>query len=193
MSGSHSVAVVLQAELHGKVSSHGVVDDARLEDTLTSAVFGALQYLPRAMALRSVLVEGFPDQDWKASECEAATFSFWPTFYDGTEPDLLIAVGPRLVIVEAKYGAAFGVRQLEREWRGGQQRAAAGGLQETLLLVVTPHLGAEPADVEELRRREDLGTRVAHLSWQQIGLVLDDVDLASQEAKDLRSARIHHR
>lgn len=182
-----SVADVLQAELHGKVSSQALkTDDARLEDTLTSAVFGALQYLPRATVLSAVLADAFPHLTWTEAECMSCRFEFWPTFYDGTEPDLLITIGKRLVVVEAKYAAAFGVRQLEQEWRGALQVAAARGLETVLMLAVTRHLGAEPTDVREFRDGENLGPRVAHLSWQQIGLVLDDLDLVTQEANDLR-------
>jgi hypothetical protein len=178
--------VVLQAELHGKVSSQtALADDARLEDTLTSAVFGALQYLPRSTALRAVLVQAFPGLSWTEAECRGARFEFWTTFYDGTEPDVLVTVGRRLVVIEAKYGAAFGVRQLEGAWFGGQQVTDARGLETVLLLAVTMNLGTEPKDVSDFREEADLGDQVAHLSWQQIGLVLDDLGLATQEARDL--------
>jgi hypothetical protein len=181
-----SVSVVLQAELHGKVSSQtALADDARLEDTLTSAVFGALQYLPRSTALRAVLVQAFPGLSWTEAECRGARFEFWTTFYDGTEPDVLVTVGRRLVVIEAKYGAAFGVRQLEGAWFGGQQVTDARGLETVLLLAVTMNLGTEPKDVSDFREEADLGDQVAHLSWQQIGLVLDDLGLATQEARDL--------
>lgn len=129
---------MLQAELRGKVASHALqTDDARLEDTLTSAVLGALQYLPRAVALRAVLATAFPHLAWADAECMEATFEFWPTFYDGTEPDVLISVGRRLVVVERSTGPGFGVRQLERKWHGAEQVAKARGLQMHLLLTVT--------------------------------------------------------
>jgi hypothetical protein len=179
---------VLQAELHGKTSSRGdVTDEDKLEDTLTSDVLGAMRYLPRHKVLKALLQRAFPFVPWSDAGCRAARFEFWPAFADGTEPDVVLTIDRRLIVVEAKYGAAFGRRQLLREWTGGEKVAASRGLQEVLLLTVTKDLGGEPGDVRAFRGQLNLGPRVAHLSWQEVGRIIDEAKLDTPEADALAS------
>ncbi len=106
---------------------------------------------------------------------------------DGTEPDVVLLVGDRLIVIEAKYGSGFGERQLHREWAGAVKMAAARGLARVLMLTVTKGLHGEPPEVTSLRKDLDLGRAIAHMSWQQIGLVLDDLTFPSPEATELRN------
>ena len=75
---------MLSAELRGKLP-RGI---RNLEDVLTSYVFNFLQYSSRPIFLGRFLHDlavGVSEAD-----LEAAEFRFWPTFPDGTEPDLVI-------------------------------------------------------------------------------------------------------
>ncbi|MDN7121465.1 hypothetical protein INN71_08685 [Nocardioides sp. ChNu-153] len=175
---------MLQAELRGKTATASG-DDTRLEDTLTSAVVGGLAYLPR-VALGAVLATTFPDVDWRTVDLDRATFQFWPSFSDGTEPDVLLTVGQRLIVVEAKYRSGFGVRQLEREWEGAHELAAARGADEVLLLALTASTSGEPTEVAQLRTKVGGGSRVAHVSWHVLAGVLEGVDLETAGAERLR-------
>jgi len=127
---------VLAAELGGKFRSELLADPDRFEDTLTSAVFGALQYLPRDQVLLPLLRATFPSLAWAAEDVREADFEFWPHFDDETEPDVVIRAGqpPRRgrgeVRVRVWSGAAApGVGR--RRSQGGRpwahDRAALGG------------------------------------------------------------------
>jgi hypothetical protein len=98
------------AELHGKLSRSGSNLSERLEDQLTSDVFGRLRYLhpdrgllPIVMAAESMSGAGCPVATSIHGEPE---WVFWPTF-PGVEPDVLITFdtpeGQTAVIVECKY------------------------------------------------------------------------------------------
>lgn len=177
---------MLQAELHGKLSTRSYNSDiTRSEDTLTSAVLGAVQYLPREAVLRPFLTCAFPNVTWSEAECRDARFDFWPTFDDQTEPDLVLTVGRCVIVVEAKYGAAFGKKQLEREWKGGLKDAQSKGCTDVQLLTITKDLGGEPPDVTSFRELLDLGPRVAHLTWQRIARVLNGAEVRTPESKAL--------
>lgn len=177
---------MLQAELHGKVSARSSgSDDTRLEDTLTSAVFGALQYLPRSVALKSVLELAFPSHTWSAHDCQSARFHFWPALHDGTEPDLLLEIGGRVIVIEAKYGASFGPNQLEREFLGAQRWAAGHGSTKVLLLAVTKSLAGDPPELTALQNTLPPQSIASHVSWHAIGLELEGAAFETAEAEDL--------
>ncbi|GAG31347.1 unnamed protein product, partial [marine sediment metagenome] len=59
-------------------------------------------------------------------EAIEAEFIFWPSFKDGTEPDLVIVVGTYYLLIEAKYLSGFGEEtkitkaQLVREIENGK-------------------------------------------------------------------------
>ena len=106
------------AELHGKLSpkrAGGFYE--RIEDLLTSDVFGTMKYAgweygfldwlrsargPTENCISATLV--FPSDE----EMSHADYQFWPMLKNGREPDLLIALHQKsgklvLIIVEAKY------------------------------------------------------------------------------------------
>jgi hypothetical protein len=96
--------VIFQAEVRRKLL-HG-------EDALTSRVIGLLP-LTEPTCSRAILEELTGD----GSEADQATFSFWPD-YDGTEPDVVLRMPSRIVVIEAKNVAdALTPEQLAREWR----------------------------------------------------------------------------
>lgn len=95
------------AEIHGKISSHGGNLSDRLEDLLTSDVFGPLRYLPFAEGLQPVLSEArlysSPDQKLAISDpAKSIKVYFWPRL-ENSEPDVLVECGGHLLLIEAKY------------------------------------------------------------------------------------------
>ncbi|MCB9663915.1 MAG: hypothetical protein H6732_07365 [Alphaproteobacteria bacterium] len=87
------------------------VELARVEDVLTSHVFGLLRYLPVDHGIGPLLgALGLPAPKGSVS------VDFWP-LRDGTEPDVVLRYDRMAVLVEAKLDSGFGDRQLGREWR----------------------------------------------------------------------------
>ena len=136
------------AELRGKLSrglsdvdsEKSKVNLEEAEDILTSNVFGFLKYANRRVYLGGFLRElelSLSDQ-----ELDDADFQFWPTYPDGTEPDVVIIIGLYYILIEAKKNANFGTgsgdqqNQLYREYNEGVKAASAEG-KEFILLTVT--------------------------------------------------------
>ena len=108
---------MIEAELRGKVSSE--LQD--VEDLLTSAVFGLLQYVPPSIFWRAVLTRakscmGKPFVDRckelgaHISNYEKVNVHFWPVHQKFGEPDLLLVFSggdqlPLCFIIEAKLWA----------------------------------------------------------------------------------------
>ncbi len=120
---------MLTAELKGKLPA-GV---RNLEDVLTSYVFNFLQYSTRTVYLAEFLrALGI---DASKQSLGAASFRFWPTLDDGTEPDLVLRVGDHYLLFEAKLFASFDPGdserqpQVEREIREGMVEAEREGRQ----------------------------------------------------------------
>ena len=89
------------AELHGKLSSK--LQD--MEDILTSNVFSFFKYTNRTIFLNGFLKKlGFV---FAETELQTAEFRFWPSLDDHTEPDLVLLIGKKYIMVEAKYFASF--------------------------------------------------------------------------------------
>lgn len=176
----------VRAELHGKPT--------HAEDGLTSAVFSALSWLPAVSGLRPMLSLAFPDFDF-ADVDEEARVVFWPKFYDGTEPDVVIISGDYAVLVEAKEHAGFGHRQLEREWAGLKQFAPARG-RELFILAVTNDTTV-PDQITVLRSGLEEPARCSWLSWTNIADVLregqPDLPPTSQRLVDEVVAFLRHR
>ena len=117
------------AELKGKLSrnlSNTKPNDKKVnfeeaEDILTSNVFGFLKYADRQVYLGAFLRE----LELPAKDLEEAEFQFWPTYPDGTEPDVIIIAGRYYILIEAKKNANFGTsseenkKQLYREYIEG--------------------------------------------------------------------------
>lgn len=128
------------AELQGKVSSRL----QRSEDLLTSNVFSFFKYADRQTYLKRLLGQKPLSLDFGKDDLDEAEFIFWPSYEDGTEPDLVIIVGSYYLLFEAKYFTDFGVAtetakcQLERELEGGQFEAK--DLQKEFIpIAITAH------------------------------------------------------
>ena len=87
---------MLHALLHGKLNQ-ARPEPQRIEDALTSTVFGALIWAEKWDLLARWLAEQHSPQD--ASDCECW---FWPRL-GSVEPDVIIRVGGTLIVIEAKY------------------------------------------------------------------------------------------
>lgn len=138
-----------------------------LEDAATATLFGLLRYLPWSLGMGRVLsLVNLPRTD-------SGIVTFWPR-HPGVEPDLLVSGDDWLVLVEAKLGADFGVRQLGREW----QLLRALGRQRRLRLVTVSADGFARGSVLErtLRDLADLGdqgvwptaAQVVSLRWHDL-------------------------
>ena len=155
-----------RTEIHGKLPSAL----RSSEDILTGLVFALFHYGDRrrflAPWLRTFDLHVTDDQS------DEARFRFWPTFDDGTEPDILIDVGAYLLVIEAKLLSDFGAdaedceqNQLPRELRGGRYEARASGRELRLMTVTAEAFPRSPRyqDLTEDDRAIWLWT-----SWQEI-------------------------
>jgi len=136
------------AELKGKLSRNlsitksndKKVNFEEAEDILTSNVFGFLKYSDRQVYLGAFLRE--LQLGLSAIDLKEAEFQFWPTYPDGTEPDVIIIAGRYYILIEAKKNANFGTsseenkKQLYREYIEGS-KAASDLEKEFILLTIT--------------------------------------------------------
>lgn len=110
------------AELNGKIPSK--LDDK--EDILTSNVFSFFKYSDRQL-FKDYLSELGIEVTLK--ESENAEFIFWPSYDDGTEPDLVVVCGKFYLLFEAKLYSDFSPKtttiaaQIEREISMGKMTA----------------------------------------------------------------------
>ncbi len=89
---------MLHALLHGKLDPT-VAEPNRLEDALTSTVFGTLAIVDAWGLIEDWL--GVPASSTPAREEHECWF--WPRLAGGVEPDVILRIGNTLVVVEAKY------------------------------------------------------------------------------------------
>lgn len=145
---------MLHAELHGKLREDAPEAERR-EDILTSTVFGTLLL---AEGGREILADWIrsvtPAQSGQAAlvipDDTPVNYWFWPSLRDEAgqrvEPDVILRLGPQLVVVEAKYAAQKGkaTGHVSSSLRDGSE----GGVTEDQLLrewraleltVHTPH------------------------------------------------------
>jgi len=100
------------AEIHGKISSTGSNLTDRMEDLLTSDVFGTCKYLqPRELLIpflkTSTSLDGHQLAVFLEDDIISVNYMFWPRLTK-TEPDLLLQIQTDtekdlLVMIEAKY------------------------------------------------------------------------------------------
>ena len=106
---------MLHAELHGKLDP-AATDLSRREDILTSTIFGTLlladkgpevlcQWLSCARRFEPDGRLGDPIP--RLSSDHQVSYWFWPSLTEA-EPDLLLRIGDRLFVIEAKYHASMG-------------------------------------------------------------------------------------
>lgn len=126
------------AELRGKLSSRAEF----MEDILTSNVFSFFKYTNRKTFLKPFLNNlGFVISQ---EEAKKADFKFWPSYEDGTEPDVVVVVGNYYILFEAKYFSDFGPDQLKREAKSGML-AAKNLSKQFHLVAITAHY-SEPKE-----------------------------------------------
>jgi len=126
------------AELRGKLSSRAEF----MEDVLTSNVFSFFKYASRRTFLKPFLNDlGFVISQEEAKKAE---FEFWPSYEDGTEPDVVIMVGNYYILFEAKYFSDFGPDQLKREADSGGLVAKNLGKQFHLVAITADY--SEPKE-----------------------------------------------
>ncbi|MFT3695693.1 MAG: hypothetical protein QM831_21325 [Kofleriaceae bacterium] len=210
---------MLHAELHGKLSSDIGDGAERLEDVLTSTVFGTLfaasawkivaDWLSRARRGTDTI----PQVEFSN---DAVDYWFWP-WLGTAEPDLIVRIGATLVIIEAKYFSgksgsstptelAASTDQLVREWCAIDIAADSSGYDPRLREMVT-----EPATRRILiylvrrsryaRESAELEQSLAHapgasmylLTWEDLDEVLAPhlhVRWASELSRYLERRRI---
>jgi len=93
---------MLHAVLHGKLEET-IPEPQRLEDALTSSVFGTLMWLDAWDVLARWL--GVPFDDCPGNgELSSRECWLWPRMAFA-EPDVVLRLGNTLVVIEAKYGS----------------------------------------------------------------------------------------
>lgn len=106
---------MLFAELHGKLDPNAP-DLERREDVLTSTTFGTLIVANATDVLvewlncaRRFGARGRLDREPLGVVHERPVkYWFWPSLAGGTQPDVVLRIGDRLLVIEAKYGSAKG-------------------------------------------------------------------------------------
>lgn len=156
------------AELKGKLPSN----TRNSEDILTSNVFSFLKYSKRTVFLKSFMDKlniNVGDEDLNEAE-----FSFWPTFEDGTEPDLVLIIGKYYILFEAKYYSGFGKetipteKQLIREAREGLKEADNLG-KEFIFVAITADYYYKPGKFEDI---EEYKAYFKWINWYTVSEIL---------------------
>ncbi len=160
------------AEIHGKLSR----DNENKEDILTSNVFSFFKYTDRRIFLYQFLK--FIGLDITPENAQQATFLFWPTYTDGTQPDLVILVGRYYLLVEAKYHSGFGQEtpsrkhQLVREVEGGVLEAKSLGRQFKIIVVTADYYFMQGifTDFPEDHKKD-----LVWIDWQEIAFLISNI------------------
>ncbi len=121
------------AEVHGKISGSGSNVTDRLEDLLTSDLFGPLRYLPFESGLKPILESSInlhTENKLDIGSTSVEDFyevDFWPRFKT-CEPDVVIYTEDHIVLVEAKYlSGKSGHYQEDQEYDDGESELVAAG------------------------------------------------------------------
>ncbi len=114
------------AEIHGKISETGTNLSERMEDLLTSDVFGCMRYLPAQKALIPFLQTACSFHGnilTIQSEVIKVHYSFWPSLKlsdpNPCEPDLVVGLETKenqlyIVFIESKYYSGLSSKEDER-------------------------------------------------------------------------------
>lgn len=180
---------MLEAQLHGKLS----VEQERLEDLLTSNVFGSIKYVPFEKGLIPLLrnVENekgdFPLKD--IGSIVDVKYEFWPQLSEDDckrcEPDVLITITHELgkktiILVEAKYLSGKSSEatdeeepndQLAREW---DNLSILSKKDNQILLYITADMSYPQIEIEQ-SKKEYIEKRIGQpslnivwLSWREV-------------------------
>jgi hypothetical protein len=168
------------AELRGKLSA----EQENSEDLLTSNVFCFFKYARRSIFLKQLLSR--IDVHLTDEELEEAEFLFWPSYDDGTEPDVVILAGDYYLLFEAKYLSGFGreskahAAQIPRELLGGRQDAQTLGKSQFRMIAITADYRYPREKIPEAYR-----DAVTWMNWQAIA----DLLLTALEGADVPERR----
>jgi hypothetical protein len=150
------------AEIHGKLSNR----NENKEDILTSNVFSFFKYANREIFLYN-FVKAL-DFEVSVEDARQAEFQFWPSYPDGTEPDLVILIGPYCLLVEAKFHSGFGNHQLAREIKNGL--IVAHNLDKEFHLIIVTADYFNRGIIQEVE--DDDRHYITWINWQTIALLI---------------------
>lgn len=96
---------MLHATLHGKLSDQ-IPEPQRLEDSLTSTVFGTMLLVGASEVVANWFAAARDSQGTRLGQCPVRCVPFqlwfWPRLYYA-EPDVVVRIGNQIFIVEAKF------------------------------------------------------------------------------------------
>jgi hypothetical protein len=157
---------------------------------LTSNVFSFLKYSHRPTYLREFFHRA--GLEIPASELCRGSFAFWPSYDDGTEPDVVVETHAHYVLIETKYFSGVGEEngnpagQLIRECRAGAIEASNRSKLFCVLLITgdaTPPsrlLDEIPAPYRE---------HVLWTNWRAIAqILLEKIETSGTAAPDYEFA-----
>jgi len=156
------------AEIKGKLPS----SIRKSEDVLTSNVFSFFNYAKRTIYLKALMNKLRITVNEK--ELNEAEFLFWPTYEDGTEPDLVLIIGKFYILFEAKYYSGFGKEtataesQLVREIKRGLMEADNLG-KRFILVAITADYFYKPSKYKEIA---EFKKYFKWINWQIVAEIL---------------------
>ncbi len=193
-----SLRAMLHALLHGKLDESNP-EPQRLEDALTSTVFGAIFWAEDCKLLETWL--GIPPRS--SQRTPAIEYWFWPRLAEA-EPDVVFRLGNVLVVVEAKYHSdrhdkapkpeedkCVGDQLVRQYWsiarpiseRAGYVEAIECAIRECQLIqlyVVDAGRRRARREIEESRRLLPPNTTLNLVTWQSLYQVLNVKNAANQ-------------
>jgi len=156
------------AELNGKIPSK--FNDK--EDILTSNVFSFFKYSDRHLFKDYLSELGI---DITIKETENAEFIFWPSYEDGTEPDLVVICGENYLLFEAKLYSDFSPKtattesQIEREIKMGKM-SAENLNKKFIYIAITAEYYKDKNKYQKYEKRDFL---FVWTNWQFISSFID--------------------
>ena len=159
-------------------------DISRMEDVLTSNVFGILKNIDLAV-FNEILKKAGIDELEPAPE-----FEFWPRYGD-TEPDLVVKTLKKYILIEVKYQSDFDKGTPEKRPQILKEIAVAekeSKGQQVYFLAITREESLDwnkkiyqmPEYMNELENKKHL---LHHISWQEIFEILKPLSQRNEEKK----------
>ena len=182
------------AELNGKIPSK--LNDK--EDILTSNVFSFFKYSDRQLFKDYLSELGIIVT---LNESENAEFIFWPSYDDGTEPDLIVICGKYYLLFEAKLYSDFSPKtattesQIEREIKMGKM-SAENLNKKFVYITITAEYYKDRNKYQKYEKRDFL---FVWTNWQFISSFIDrkleneDLERDKEFANDLFSLLVKKR
>ena len=157
------------AELNGKIPT--ILNDK--EDILTSNVFSFFKYSDRKLFKDYLSKLGL---NITLNESRNAKFIFWPSYDDGTEPDLVVLCGKYYLLFEAKLYSEFSQKtskidsQIEREIKMGKLEAN-NIIKEFVYVAITAEYYRPKTKYAEYENR---GFLFIWTNWQKVANFIFD-------------------